>query len=93
MNRFSNRWYNDKKQRQKRKGINIKKMMKIEGMTCEHCVRRVKNALEEIIGLSNVEVDLDAKVATFDATDDVKDSDIKYAVEEVGYEVVNVEIV
>ena len=71
----------------------MKKMMKNEGMSCEHCVRRVKNALEEIIGLSNVEVDLDAKVATFDATDDVKDADIKYAVEEVGYEVVNVEIV
>jgi len=71
----------------------MKKKMKIEGMSCEHCVKRVKNALEEITGISNVEVDLDSKIAKFDATDDVKDSDIKYAVEEAGYDVVNVEIV
>jgi copper ion binding protein len=71
----------------------MKKMMKIEGMSCEHCVRRVKNALEEISGVSNVQVDLGSKTATFEATDDVKDSDLKYAVEDAGYEVVNVEIV
>lgn len=71
----------------------MKKKMKIEGMSCEHCVRRVKNALEELNGGSNVVVDLGLKEATFDATDDVKDSDIKYAVEDAGYEVVNIEIV
>jgi copper ion binding protein len=71
----------------------MKKKMRIEGMSCEHCVRRVKNALEELSGVSNVQVDLGSKEATFDATDDVKDSDIKYAVEDAGYEVVNIEIV
>lgn len=71
----------------------MKKKMKIEGMSCEHCVRRVKNALEELNGVSNVQVDLGLKEATFDSTDDVKDSDIKYAVEDAGYEVVNIEIV
>jgi len=71
----------------------MKKKMKIEGMSCEHCVNHVKNALEEIEGVSDIVVELDSKTATFNASDDVKDYNIKHAVEEAGYEVVNIEIV
>ena len=70
----------------------MKKKMKVEGMSCNHCVNHVKNALEEIEGVTDIVVDLDSKIATFNATDDVKDYDIKHAVEEAGYEVVNIEI-
>ncbi|MHC1721451.1 MAG: heavy-metal-associated domain-containing protein [Clostridiaceae bacterium] len=71
----------------------MKKKIKINGMSCEHCIKRVKNAMEEIEGVSNVQIDLSSGVALFDATDDVKDGDIKYAVEDAGYDVVNIEIV
>jgi len=71
----------------------MKKKIKINGMSCEHCVKRVKNAMEGIEGVNNVQIDLSAGEALFDATDDVKDGDIKYAVEDAGYDVVNIEIV
>lgn len=71
----------------------MKKKMKIEGMSCGHCVNHVKSALEEIEGVSDIVVELDSKTATFNASDDVKDYNIKHAVEEAGYEVVNIEIV
>jgi len=71
----------------------MKKRMIIEGMSCGHCVNHVKNALEEIEGIKDIVVDLDSKTAIFQASDDVKDSDLKYAVEEAGYDVINVEII
>jgi len=71
----------------------MKKKMRIEGMSCDHCVNHVKNALEEIDGVTEIFVDLDSKTATFNVTDDVKDYDLKRAVEEAGYDVVNIEII
>lgn len=70
----------------------MKKRMIVDGMSCGHCTARVKKTLEEINGISNVVVDLDSKTVVFECTDDIKDSDLKYAVEEAGYDVINVEI-
>ena len=70
----------------------MKKRMIVDGMSCGHCTARVKKTLEEINGVSNVLVDLDAKTAVFESTDDVKDIDLKYAVEQAGYDVINIEI-
>lgn len=70
----------------------MRKKMIIDGMSCEHCAIRVKNTLEEIHGVSDVVVDLDSRTALFESTDDVKDFELKYAVEEAGYDGVNVEI-
>ncbi len=36
----------------------MKKKLYIEGMSCDHCVKHVKDALSEIPGISSVEVDL-----------------------------------
>ena len=43
--------------------------LNVEGMSCGHCSGMVKRTLEEIDGISNVDVDLDGKKATFDAAD------------------------
>jgi copper chaperone len=42
--------------------------LKIEGMTCGHCVASVKKALEDIQGVSEVVVDLDSGQATVDGS-------------------------
>jgi len=39
--------------------------LNIEGMSCQHCVGRVKKYLESIDSVSNVIVDLDQKEASF----------------------------
>ena len=69
----------------------MKKKVLIEGMSCGHCVNHVTEALSELNGVSNVEVNLEAKAALFDASADVKDEDIKFAIDEAGYEVVGIQ--
>ncbi|OLS01979.1 copper chaperone CopZ [Tissierella creatinophila DSM 6911] len=69
----------------------MKKKILIEGMSCGHCVKHVSEALSELNGVSNVDVNLEAKTALFDATSDVQDKDIKFAIDEVGYEVVGIQ--
>ena len=39
--------------------------LKVEGMSCEHCVKAVTDAISGIGGTANVEVDLKSKIATF----------------------------
>lgn len=63
--------------------------LKIQGMTCEHCVRTVKNALESVEGVSKVEVYLDTGIAKVELDRDVPLADLKRAVEEWGYKVVD----
>lgn len=69
----------------------MKKSIKVEGMSCGHCVNHVKNALEEINGVTDVNVDLNSKIAVIEADAEVKDGDIKFAIEDAGYEVVSIE--
>ena len=67
----------------------IKKIY-IEGMSCGHCVSHVKEALLDI-GAIKVKVDLEEKFAIADFDDEISDSDITLAIEDVGYEVTEIE--
>lgn len=67
----------------------MKKKILIEGMSCEHCVAHVKDALEGIDGVSSVLVNLEGKYATVET--DVNDEILKEAIEEEGYDVVKIE--
>ena len=69
----------------------MKKKILIEGMSCGHCVNHVKEALGELNGVTSVDVDLDAKTAIIEVSVDVNDEDIKFAIDDAGYEVVGIE--
>lgn len=69
----------------------MKKKILIEGMSCQHCVNHVKEALEEISGVKTVNVDLGNKNAVVELTQTVDDVKFKEAVDEAGYEVVGIE--
>ncbi len=43
----------------------MEKTLKVEGMSCKNCVKRVKKIIEGAGGTSKVEVSLDAKEAVF----------------------------
>lgn len=62
--------------------------VKIQGMSCQHCVMAVTKALKKIPGLKNVKVDLGKGEATFENTQNVSWENIRKAVEEAGYKVV-----
>lgn len=63
--------------------------LKIEGMMCQMCVKHVKEALEKLEQVQAI-VDLDKKTATVQKPDSVSSEDCKKAVEEAGYQVVEV---
>lgn len=67
----------------------MKKTLKIEGMSCQHCVMAVKRGLTDAEGVNTVEVDLEKKTATLEV-DGVSDDKLKELVEEAGYKVVEV---
>nr|WP_279380698.1 heavy-metal-associated domain-containing protein [Caldicoprobacter guelmensis] len=72
-------------------GVSVKKKVFIEGMSCQHCVNHVTEALKEISGVKTVDVDLKGKYAIVEADRQIDDSEIKNAIEEAGYEVVKIE--
>lgn len=41
-----------------------KAVIQVEGMTCQNCVRHVREALLKVQGVAEADVDLDAKRAT-----------------------------
>lgn len=62
--------------------------IKVLGMTCEHCVRRVSKALESLPGIEGVEVSLAEEKASFTWDPSLSDRNaIHHAIEEAGYEV------
>ncbi len=75
--------------KEKQKGENnMSKVLVVDGMMCMHCVAHVKKALEGVVGVGNVEVDLNAKTATVNAPADT-DALMK-AVTDAGYTVTEV---
>jgi copper chaperone len=67
----------------------MKKIITIEGMACNHCVMAVKNALNKIEGVSQVDVELENKKAVVEG-EALKDEILKEIIEEAGYEVVEI---
>jgi len=61
--------------------------IKIQGMSCQHCVMSVSKALNSIPGLTNVRVNLVTGEATFENPQNVSQDKIRQAVEDAGYKV------
>ena len=68
----------------------MKKEIIIEGMTCNHCKMRVEKALSEVEGVTSAEVVLADKKAIVEVLDTVENSVLTEAVDEAGYDVVEI---
>jgi copper chaperone CopZ len=60
--------------------------VKIKGMSCQHCVGSVKEALEKIDGIQNVAIDLENGVAEFDGI--TAPENLENAITAIGFEVI-----
>jgi len=69
----------------------MKKKIFIEGMSCQHCVKHVTEALNEISGVKSVKVDLEGKYAEVELEYPIEDEKFKAAIDEAGYEVISIE--
>ncbi len=63
-------------------------ILKVKGMSCQHCVMSVKKALGKLEGIQNVDVNLEKGEVRFDNTKPVDLSRVEKAIEDAGYEIV-----
>lgn len=59
----------------------------VSGMSCDHCVRAVSEAVGELDGVSDVRIDLASGEVTVHSTRELDPAAFAAAVEEAGYEV------
>lgn len=64
----------------------MEKKLNVEGMSCQHCVAHITQALEAVEGVSKATVSLDEKSAVVELSSDVADSALVDAVAQAGYE-------
>ncbi len=71
----------------RKENLSMQKIIKIEGMMCQHCVAHVTKALQGVEGVSSVGVNLKKKTATVEFSEAIADEILTAAVTEAGYEV------
>ena len=69
----------------------MEKIIRIEGMSCGHCVKAVTNELSAVSGVSDVVVSLENKCAKLNTTDRVTILAFDLAMVEAGYEVISIQ--
>lgn len=69
----------------------MKKTINIEGMHCEHCKKRVENALSKIDGITGAEVSLENSCAVVECSSDVKNDLFIEAIGDLGFDVMNIQ--
>lgn len=67
-----------------------RKIINIEGMTCEHCAKKVKDKLENLIDVSKVKVDLNKKQAIVSYDNTLDELLLTNTVEEIGFTVTGI---
>ena len=61
--------------------------LKVDGMTCDHCVRAVTNAVHEIVPDAEVNVSLGTGEVTITSQHDIPAEKVASAITEEGYDV------
>jgi copper chaperone len=64
-----------------------KTILDIDGMSCEHCVRHVTEALEALAGVTAVTVSLADNRATVQTETALDEDAARAAIDEAGYEI------
>ena len=68
----------------------VKSVIKVEGMTCDHCKMAVTKAVKGVSGVSSVFVNLDEGLVTVDYEPTIANlGSITESIEEAGYDVVS----
>ena len=62
-------------------------IIKVEGMVCNGCENRVKNALKNIDGVETVVADHTTGIVTVTSKNEVEESAMKEKIENIGFEV------
>lgn len=63
-------------------------VLKVDGMSCSHCVAAVTNALTALNGVEKVEVRLEDKTVTVEHTEAVNLQTMETEIEDQGYDII-----
>ena len=83
-------FFKSKNQSQKEK-VKMTKVIKIEGLMCPHCEAHAKTALENLGGVTVLDISHKTGIANVELSENVADEALKNAVESQGYKVISVE--
>ena len=62
-------------------------ILKVNGMVCGGCENRVKNALNQLEGISKVEADYNTGIVKVTSSENVKKEQLEEIIEDIGFEV------
>ncbi|MCM3636131.1 MULTISPECIES: copper chaperone CopZ [Bacillales] len=65
----------------------MKEVLKVEGMSCGHCVKSIESSVGELQGVSVVTVDLATKEVTVEFDNKTNIAQIKETIEDQGYDI------
>lgn len=80
------RKFKSKFKEEKDKMNEFAKTINIEGMQCNHCKMSVEKALNEIEGITKVEVNLEKKTAIIKSNKEISNDEIKAKISDAGFE-------
>lgn len=67
-----------------------KKVISVEGMTCDHCALKIQTALEKLIDVVKVKVDLKSKLVLIYYQNEIDSVLLQKTIEGLGYTVTGV---
>lgn len=67
---------------------NMKTTIKIKGMHCEGCVKRIENVVSTIKGINEFKVNLEEQNVTLDVKKESILNEVKEKIEDLGFEIV-----
>ena len=72
------------------KNNKIVKVIKVNGMSCEHCSKKIEKALKGIKNVNDVKVDLINKNVKVVLKEDISNDILKSEIEDLGYIVMEI---
>lgn len=70
----------------------VKKVIIVNGMHCEHCQKRVEDALSNLREIKSVEVNLENKKVIIVLKKEIEDEKIRQTIENLGYSVESIDL-
>lgn len=65
----------------------MKKVLNVNGMSCNHCVSMITESLMKIDSVENVVIDLNEKTVEIDLSSAIENSILKEKIEDLGFDV------
>ncbi len=67
--------------------FNTKQTIKVNGMKCEHCKKRVQAALSSIEGITSTNINLKTGIVKIKSPKEIPFSTLEKVIQEAGYEI------